>query len=168
MAATADMHPWFYGFPRAAAKGDHVQTDIDLVDLAASAVVFGKTIPRGDGLRVLNLAPAGEPLDFHLSFKCEAGFAGQAHFCVRREPDGKNAVLYWYYRLVRRPDGALRWTFEGCAGQGNPERLYEYRPRGVFYGSAANDCLNRLLAQYQKKGRLAIHDGRWTFWAPGK
>ena len=161
------MHPGFAFFPDDHVEGAPVQIDLDWLDNAAAAIGCRRTVGATASLRILELAYPGEMLDFHLSFKCEAGFAGQAHFCIRRVEDGKNASLYWFYQLVRRGDGVLRWCWQGCAGKGEAERLARYRPPFVQYGTSAGFYLTRLLAALAPpRGSLVRHAGRWTLKQP--
>src|SRR5262245_34550796 len=95
-----DVHVWFPFFPRDTVKGDPVQIDLNWLDQAATAVSIGRMSAPSPSLRIIELAFEGEDLDFHLSFLCDGGFAGQAHFCVRRDDDGQNASLYWFYQLT--------------------------------------------------------------------
>src|SRR5262249_62074766 len=106
MAATPipRMPPRSVFSPDDTGEGEPVQVEIDWLDNAAAAIGYRRTVGATTSLRIIELAYPGEMLDFHLSFKCEAGFAGQAHFCIRRIEDGKNASLYWFYQLVRRDD----------------------------------------------------------------
>src|SRR4029077_7529842 len=96
------MHPWFVFFPNDNAEGDPVQVDIGWLDNTPPAIGARSTVGATPSLRIIELAFPGEMLDFHLSFKCDGGFAGQAHFCIRRIEDSKNACLYWFYQLFRR------------------------------------------------------------------
>jgi hypothetical protein len=166
---TPVMHPWFPFFPSDIVKGDPVQIDSGWLDQAATALMFRRPVGDTASLRILELNYEDDELDFHLSFKCEGGFAGQGHFCVRRKERGKNACLYWFYQVIRRKGGTLGWTWQGCAGKGDPELLSRFRPRGVHYGPLAQDCLTRLLrALAPPRGRLELHARRWTLWGPGR
>ena len=161
------MHPEWLWFPSTTEVGDRVQVQLDWLDNAAAGAMRKKLVGDTPTLRILELAVPSDSLDFHLSFKASGGYAQQAHFCIRRDALGQNACLYWFYSIIRRKDGKLAWSWEGCAGQGDSASLRKHRVPGIQYGTTAGRILDDLLKSLTSSRHvLEQHGNRWTLRGP--
>jgi hypothetical protein len=115
--------------------GDLVQIEVTLMKQVFASLGF--RAPEGDTstLVIIPLAVNGDAVDFHLSFTASGGYTRQCHFCVRLE-GRQNECLYWFYSLRRMSDGSLKWSWDGCAGQGDAKVIQKYQPKGVTFSSA--------------------------------
>ncbi len=175
-APRSSMHPCFQLFPERTVHGAQVQIDLGFLDQAALSACGRHLTGDTNTLRIIDLAPDGDALDFHLSFKAEAGYAHQAHFCARCDALGQNACLYWFYALclgstpqgqAPRPNALpgssdLVWSWEGCAGQGDAKQLWGKGAKGISYGMSAVGVLSGLLKYFNSNGRITNVRGRFT------
>lgn len=136
-ASTIENKAHVYGlFQTFSFTGDVVQIEVELMKQVFSSLGFRK--PEGDTstLVIIPLALQGDEVDFHLSFSASGGYTKQCHFCVRLENVRQNECLYWFYSLRRMADGTLKWSWDGCAGQGDAKVIQKHQPKYVTFSSA--------------------------------